>query len=143
MMGDEAAGNIHDFDEIDLIALRRRSRILPGQLPAVGEERSGAIPAREFVAELAKAGCEERPNRGVASQNSLGLVRQGRENQRRFEDRIVRVQRHQTVEVAADDRRVPAFVNVKDFGIAVRHCCLYFVAAAAVTLVRAVKRMLR
>ena len=89
MMGNEAAGNIHDFDKVNLIALRRRARILPGQLPAVGKERSGAIPARELVAELAKADREERPDRGFAFQNSLGLVRQGREDQRRFEGRVV------------------------------------------------------
>ena len=52
MMGNEAAGNIHDFDKVNLIALRRRARILPGQLPAVGKERSDAIPARELVAQL-------------------------------------------------------------------------------------------
>jgi len=52
MMGNEAAGIIHDFDKVNLIALRRCARILPGQLPAVGKERSDAIPARELVAQL-------------------------------------------------------------------------------------------
>jgi hypothetical protein len=52
MMGNEAAGNIHAIDKVNLIALRRRARILPGQLPALGKERSGAIPARELVAQL-------------------------------------------------------------------------------------------
>src|SRR6516162_11126638 len=103
MMGYQTTGNIHDFNKIDLIALRRRARILPGQLPAVRKERSSPIPAVEIVAEFAKAGFEEGPDRGFPLQDSLGLVLQSREDQRRFEDRVVRVQRHQSIEVAAAD----------------------------------------
>ncbi len=71
MMGDESVGNIHHFNKIDLIALRGCARILPCQLPAVGKERPGSIPAAEFVAELAEAGLEERPDRGLSPARSL------------------------------------------------------------------------
>jgi hypothetical protein len=114
-------GNIHDFNKIDLIALRGRARILPGQLPAVREERSGPIPAAEIVTELAETGFEKRPDRGFPFQDPFALVRQSRKDQRCLEDRIVGVQRHQAVEVAADDRLVPAFVDVEDFGIGLVH----------------------
>jgi hypothetical protein len=117
--------NIHDFNKIELIALRRRPRIFPGQLPAVRKERSGPIPAAEIVAEFAKAGFEEGPDRGFPFQDSFGLVAQSHEDQWRFKDRIVRVQRYQTIEVAADDRRVPAFVDVKDLDVARVHHCQY------------------
>jgi hypothetical protein len=38
VMGDLAVGNIHDLDQINLVALQCFARIFPGQLPSVGEE---------------------------------------------------------------------------------------------------------
>ena len=61
MVGDQAVGDIHHFDQVDLIALRCLARILPDQLPAVGEERSGPIPAAQTAFGIAKSGREESP----------------------------------------------------------------------------------
>src|SRR5580693_8609590 len=110
MMGDETVGNVHDFNEVNLIALRGRARILPRQLPAVRKERPRPIPAAEIVTELAKAGFEEWPDCGFSLQDPFGLVLQGCEDERRLKDRIVCVQGHEAVEVATNDRLVPALV---------------------------------
>jgi hypothetical protein len=66
MVGDEPAGDVHHFNQVDLIALGRCARIFPGQLPAIGEECSRPIPAAEFVPKFAEPGGEEGPDFGFA-----------------------------------------------------------------------------
>jgi hypothetical protein len=77
------------------------------------------MPTAKIAPELLNSGLEEWSDFGFSSQNTLGLVLQGRYDQGGLQDRIVRVERHQAVEIAADDRFVPPFVNVADFGIGV------------------------
>ena len=48
-VADQPVGDVHDLDQIHLVALRRFARIFPGQAPSVGKEQSGAMPATEPV----------------------------------------------------------------------------------------------
>src|SRR5580704_12752469 len=60
MVGNQPIRDIHHFDQVDLIALRRFARILPDQLPAIGEERPGSMPAAKTAFRLE----ESRPEKG-------------------------------------------------------------------------------
>src|SRR6266404_644781 len=119
MVCNESVRDVHHLDEVDLIPVRRFAWILPDQLPAIGEKRSGSIPTAKIVPKLLKSGLEEWFDFGSSSQNTLGLVLQRGQDQGGLKDRIVRVERHQAVKIAACDRFVPPFINVADFGISV------------------------
>src|SRR5882757_1871837 len=119
MVGNKAVRDIHHFDEVDLVALRCLARIFPDQLPAVGEERSGPIPAAKAAFRIAKSGLEERPDGGSAFQDALGPVLQDRQDKRGLEDGILGIERHQAIEIAHLDRLVPLFIDVADLGIGV------------------------
>ena len=121
MMGDEPVAQIHHFDEIDLVAFRRFARIFPRELPAVREEQARPVPAPEFVSRIAQARREERADRRLAVQHAGTVVGQRGDDEWRFEYRVVRVQRHQRVEVACDDGGVPVFVDASRIGVGVRN----------------------
>jgi hypothetical protein len=119
MVGNEPVRDVHHLDEVDLIPVRRFSWILPDQLSAIGEERSGSIPKAKIVPKPLKPGIEERSDFGFPPQDTLGLVLQCGQDQRGFQDSLVRVERHQAIQIAADYRFVPPFINMADFGVIV------------------------
>src|SRR5205814_5064878 len=89
VMGDQAISDIHDFDQIHLVTLRRLARIFPGQLPSVGEEQPGAIPAAEFVSEFAKSRLKKRPDLAPSPQNPFFPIRERHQDRRRFENGVL------------------------------------------------------
>lgn len=64
------------------------------------------MPAVEFAPELAKPGCEERPDLALPFEKALGSVCQRRQDQGRFQNGVLGIKRHQTVEIATYDRFV-------------------------------------
>ena len=119
MMRDQPVAQIHHLDEIDLVAVRRGARIFPRELAAVREEQPGTVPAPELVPRVAEARFEECADRGLAVQHAGAVSGQRDDDQRGFEYRIVGIQRHQRIDVARDDGRVPAFINVPGIGVGV------------------------
>ena len=59
------------------------------------------------------------PDAGLAFQDALGAVLQDRQDERRLEDGILGIERHQAIEIAHLDRFVPLLVDVADLGIGV------------------------
>ena len=107
-MGDQTVGNIHDLDQIHLVALRCLARIFPNQLPSVGKELSGAIPAAEFVSELAKSRLEKRPDLALSPQNPLCPIRQRYQDRRRFKYGVLCIERYQAIYWSFSVRLFPA-----------------------------------
>src|ERR1051326_300909 len=60
VMADQSARDLHDLDEIHLVAVGGRARVLPDeQAPAVGQPLAGTVPAHEVVRPALRALAEE------------------------------------------------------------------------------------
>lgn len=68
MMTDQSAHDLHDLDEMHLVALRRLPWVLPDEQAAtVGQPIARAIPAHEVVGSTARALVEESAQLAAAA----------------------------------------------------------------------------
>ena len=105
MARDQAARiEIHDFHQIDLIALRRFPRIFPHHLAMGRIKTIAAIPATEAVLGLCERCREERPDHLASLQPAILPLCGDHIRQRRFQHRGLRNQR---IQIALDDAAMP------------------------------------
>ena len=95
MAVNQAIPNLHDFNDVDLLAAGNLARVLPDQRIAAAEPQPGTIPANPFVRPLARTGVQELLDLVAATQNTIGLAVQDLRGQRRLDDGVRRVERDQ------------------------------------------------
>src|SRR5690606_7685602 len=117
---DPAVLDVHHFDDVDLLAVRRLPGILPDQPAAVAEVPAVAVPAHQIVRPPPGAFAEEGADLFVAAQDAVIAVHD-RGHQRALELGVRRVQRQQALDVAGLGQRVPGLV---DGGDGVVHACV-------------------
>ena len=91
--------DFHDFEQFNLIAIRRLPWIFPNQNPlAIAQPVARSIPAHKFVRPSTRTLLEKRPDFPVATQDA-SVPFEDRWHQRRFENGISRIKSKQSLSV--------------------------------------------
>ena len=108
MMPDEAIPELHDLDEIELLAVGADSGIFPDQPVAVGEEAMAmALPLRRL-------GTEDLLHEGpqcLSSLDDAAFAPQQMADEGAFEGAVLRVEGHRRIDVFLPEGIVPSMIN--------------------------------
>ncbi len=101
---DQSVLDLHRFDEVHLLAVGRLARVLPDQLPAIGEE-PGAMAAPAWRGPLEHDA--HKVAQPVAPFDDAAFRAQQMAHQRTLEPRVLCVERHGRLDVPGAQRRIP------------------------------------
>jgi len=88
MVLDEPADDVHDLDDLRLIAIRCFARIFPHQCRTSAEIRVGTVPANEIDGPAARARFKKVCNFSFAPENTIRLALEDGRHKRALQYRV-------------------------------------------------------
>src|SRR5262245_24385518 len=125
VIGDQTVLDVHRFEKVDLLAMRRSARILPGQQPAVGKEQTRPVEFAKLVPEDLEEVGEQLPDLAASLEDGVLAAVNQRQDRRRLHRRVLGIEGEHALEVACRHRLVPLLVDVADLRLAAarKHDC--------------------
>src|SRR6516225_8538465 len=114
---DQPVGNLHDLDEIYLIAIWYLPRIFPDQQPAaVGQPISRAVPSHQLIWSPASSLFKKPAQLRVAAEHTVGLVIKDRLDKRALQHCVFVIQRKQPFGIDGLCALVPFPIDARAIG---------------------------
>ena len=111
-MPDQTVGNLHDLDNLDLIALGSHPRIFPDQGSARAEIGLRPVPPDKVDGSAARARCEKPSDFSLPAQHAITLTVQDHRHERAFENGVISIESDQSQCIPRTGSPVPFLVDI-------------------------------